>query len=209
MGTATDGRGFRTLWHADRYHRFRTAIFTHRAGMDMWNCTEGTQVWADGPSLQPTGAGSAQGVVALGIGLAAVAWMVRRALAQQEGGKTRRHALPGWPVSLAFWSFVLLQTPGRAAVEVAGQRSPDVETGHRDHGALGVFQPSPRHCRGGAVATWGIHRQGLSAGRSTALVFHCLMDELFYVIAVPLLVLLLGEAVRPESTERIRVGLSW
>ena len=47
MGTATDGRGFRTLWHSDRYHRFRNAIFTHRASMDMCrNCTEGTQVWA-------------------------------------------------------------------------------------------------------------------------------------------------------------------
>lgn len=47
MGTATDGASFRTLWHADRYHRFRNAIFTHRAGMDMCrNCTEGTQVWA-------------------------------------------------------------------------------------------------------------------------------------------------------------------
>ena len=47
MGTAADGRAFRTIWHSDRYHQFRNSILTHRAGIDMCrNCTEGTQVWA-------------------------------------------------------------------------------------------------------------------------------------------------------------------
>jgi len=60
---------------------------------------------------------------------------------------------------------------------------------------------------GGAVAIWGLHRQGMSAGRSTALVFStALLDELLYVLAVPLLLFLLGPAAAPEDLDNL---LGW
>ena len=47
MGQAEDGRGFREIWRSADYHRFREAVFRHRAGIEMCrNCTEGTEVWA-------------------------------------------------------------------------------------------------------------------------------------------------------------------
>ena len=53
---------------------------------------------------------------------------------------------------------------------------------------------------GGAVAIWGLHRQGMSPGRSTALVFStALLDELLYVLAVPMLLLTMGAAAAPDD----------
>lgn len=47
MGRAETGEAFLDIWHSDRYHAFRQAIFRDRSGIDMCrNCTEGTQVWA-------------------------------------------------------------------------------------------------------------------------------------------------------------------
>lgn len=149
--------------------------------------------------------GPLRALLPLGIGLAVVAWMVRRALAQQGGWEAMEGAitLPGWPVSLAFLVLcVLLRDTGyvlrlKWLANGALTWRQAIETTVLWEFASAI---TPGIVGGGAVAIWGIHRQGLSAGRSTALVFStALMDELFYVIAVPPLVLLLGEAVRPEG----------
>lgn len=64
---------------------------------------------------------------------------------------------------------------------------------------------------GGAVAIWGLHRQGMTAGKSTALVFStALLDELFYILAVPPLLFMLGDAVAPEDFDStIGWGVFW
>lgn len=64
---------------------------------------------------------------------------------------------------------------------------------------------------GGAVAIWGLHRQGLSAGKSTALVFStALLDEVLYVLAVPLLLLVLGNSAAPEDFDNtLGWGVFW
>lgn len=60
---------------------------------------------------------------------------------------------------------------------------------------------------GGAVAIWGLHRQGLSAGQSTSIVFAtALLDEIFYVVLVPLLMLTWGAAAAPEDLDNV---LGW
>ena len=64
---------------------------------------------------------------------------------------------------------------------------------------------------GGAVAIWGLHRQGMSPGRSTALVFStALLDELLYVAAVPLLLFALGSEAAPADFDSvIGWGIFW
>lgn len=64
---------------------------------------------------------------------------------------------------------------------------------------------------GGAVAIWGLHRQGMSAGKSTALVFStALLDEVLYVVAVPILVFALGPSAAPEDLDNtLGWGVFW
>ena len=141
----------------------------------------------------------------LGIGLAVVAWMVRRALAEQGGWDALEGAitLPGWPASLALLVLCVLLRDTGYVLRLRWLANGDLTWRQAiETTVLWEFASAitPGIVGGGAVAIWGIHRQGMSAGRSTALVFStALLDELFYVMAVPPLVLLLGAAVRPEG----------
>jgi len=152
------------------------------------------------PALRPLKA-----LLPLGIGLAVVAWMVRQALAEEGGWNVLEGAitLPGWPTSLAMLVLcVVLRDTGyvlrlRWLANGALTWRQAIETTVLWEFASAI---TPGIVGGGAVAIWGFHRQGMSAGRSTALVFStALLDELFYVLAVPPLVLLLGPAVRPNG----------
>jgi len=162
---------------------------------------------ADTPPLGPLRA-----LLPIGIGLFVVGWMVSRAVIDQGGWDELEGAiaLPGWPLALGLLiTLVLLRDAGyilrlrwlsdgdltwRQAIEMT---------------VLWEFASAitPGIVGGGAVAIWGLHRQGMTAGRSTALVFStALLDELFYVIAVPPLILLLGSAVRPDG---LGGGFGW
>lgn len=144
-------------------------------------------------------------LVPLFIGLAVVAAMVFDTV-REQGGWTALSgsvSVDGWPWALA--SLVLLvllrdagyvvrlrllsrgEIPWRMAIETT---------------ILWEFASAitPGIVGGGAVAIWGLHRQGFGAGRSTALVFStALLDELFYVLAVPPLLWMLGREAAPED----------
>jgi uncharacterized protein (TIRG00374 family) len=141
------------------------------------------------------------------LGLSVVAWILQGAVTKNGGwdGLEGAMALPDWPVALAgLMTLVLLRDIGyvcRLKWLSAGRLSwkQAVETTVLWEFASAI---TPGIVGGGAVAIWGLHRQGMSAGRSTALVFStALLDEMFYVLAVPPLILLLGNAVRPDGLD--------
>lgn len=155
---------------------------------------------ADTPALGPFRA-----LLPLGIGGAVVAWMVQDAVVQEGGWTTLEGALTvtGWPVALlAVLFFVLLRDLGyvlRLRALSGGDLGwrQAIETTVVWEFASAI---TPGVVGGGAVAIWGLTRQGLSAGRSTAVVFSTtLMDQMFYVLTVPPLLWVFGEAVRPAG----------
>ena len=152
----------------------------------------------------------------LAIGLTVVGVMLFRTVESHGGWSAVEGSLtlPGWPVALAVLAgLVLMRDLGyvlrlrwlshhrlswRMAIETT---------------VLWEFASAitPGIVGGGAVAIWGLHRQGMTAGKSTALVFStALLDELFYILAVPPLLLLLGDAVAPEDFDStIGWGVFW
>ena len=149
--------------------------------------------------------GPLRALLPLGIGLAVVGWMVRRALADQGGWSAVEGAitLPDWPASLALLVLLVLLRDTGYVLRLRWLSNGDLTWRQAiETTVLWEFASAitPGIVGGGAVAIWGIHRQGMSAGRSTALVFStALLDELFYVLAVPPLFWVLGTAVRPEG----------
>ena len=155
---------------------------------------------ANPPSLGPLRA-----LLPLGIGLGVVGWMLFGAVEEQGGWAAVEGtvALPGWPLALLL---VLLLVLLRDLGYVLRLRwLTDGELGWRqaiETTVLWEFASAitPGIVGGGAVAIWGLHRQGMTAGRSTAVVFStALLDELFYVVAVPPLLAVFGSTVRPEG----------
>lgn len=149
--------------------------------------------------------GPLRALAPLGIGLSVVAWMVYQAIEKQGGWGNLEVAIaqPEWPWALALLlSLVLLRDAGYV-LRLKWLSNGDLSWSQAiETTVLWEFASAitPGIVGGGAVAIWGLHRQGMSAGRSTALVFStALLDELFYVAAVPPLILLLGASVRPEG----------
>ncbi|MBK12380.1 MAG: hypothetical protein CL849_02495 [Crocinitomicaceae bacterium] len=155
---------------------------------------------ANTPSLGPLRA-----LAPLGIGLSVVTWMVYQAVEQQGGwGKLEvAIAQPAWPLAFALLLFLVLLRDAGYVLRLKWLSNGDLSWSQAiETTVLWEFASAitPGIVGGGAVAIWGLHRQGMSAGRSTALVFStALLDELFYVAAVPPLILILGASVRPEG----------
>lgn len=152
------------------------------------------------PSLGPLRA-----LVPLGIGLSVVAWMVTQAIKKQGGWSSLEVAIaqPEWPWAFALLLFLVLLRDAGYVLRLKWLSNGDLSWSQAiETTVLWEFASAitPGIVGGGAVAIWGLHRQGMSPGRSTALVFStALLDELFYVAAVPPLILLLGASVRPEG----------
>ena len=164
----------------------------------------------------PPALGPLRTLLPLALGLLVIVWMLTDTWQEHGGWDTLEGAviLPGWPRSVAaLLTLVLLRDVGyvcrlkwlshrglswRQAIEMT---------------VLWEFASAitPGIVGGGAVAIWGLHRQGMSAGRSTALVFSTvLLDELFYVLSVPILFLSMGQAARPEGVGHdFGWGLFW
>lgn len=154
---------------------------------------------------KPPSLGPLRALLPLAIGLTVVVWMVRDAVQDSGGWSALDQSvfLASWPWALAvLLGLVFLRDAGYvlrlrwlSGGDLTWRQA--IETTVVWEFASAV---TPGIVGGGAVAIWGLHRQGLSAGRSTALVFStALLDELFYVLAVPPLIALLGAQVRPEG----------
>lgn len=155
-------------------------------------------------------------IIPLAIGLMVVGWLVFRAVGEQGGWSSLQGSLAttGWPWALAgLFGLVFIRDLGyvlRLKWLSAGSLTwrQAIETT-----VLWEFASAttPGIVGGGAVAIWGLHRQGMTSGRSTALVFStALLDELFYVLAVPPLLLALGAAAAPEDFDStIGWGFFW
>jgi len=164
------------------------------------------------PSESRPALGPLRTLLPLGIGLTVVAWMVARAVEEQGGWSALEGTvtLPGWPLALALMVLLVLLRDGGYVLRLRWLSNGDL-TWRRaiETTVLWEFASAitPGIVGGGAVAIWGLHRQGMTAGRSTAVVFStALLDELFYVLAVPPLLLVLGEAVRPDG---LGGGFGW
>lgn len=150
------------------------------------------------------------------LGLSVVTWMLVGAVRDNGGWSAIDGALtlPNWSWSLALLvGFVTLRDAGYVLRlkwlsngELTWKQA--IETTVLWEFASAI---TPGIVGGGAVAIWGLHRQGMTAGKSTALVFStALLDELFYVVAVPPLVYILGQAVRPEGLDQVfGWGIFW
>jgi len=146
------------------------------------------------------------------LGLGVVGFLLFRTLRVNGGWQAVQGsvALEGWPWALAaLIALVLVRDFGYVLrLRYLSNRSltwrQAIETTVLWEFASAI---TPGIVGGGAVAIWGLHRQGLSAGRSTAWVFStALLDELLYVVAVPALLLYLGSAAAPENFDNI---LGW
>lgn len=155
-------------------------------------------------------------LIPLAVGLTVVGWMVARTV-REEGGWAAiqgQVTLRDWPLALAaVVGLVLLRDVGyvlRLRWLSNGSLSwrQAIETTVLWEFASAI---TPGIVGGGAVAIWGLHRQGMSAGRSTALVFStALLDELLYVVAVPALILTLGRDAAPDDFDTtIGWGVFW
>lgn len=155
---------------------------------------------APAPSLGPVRA-----LLPLVIGLGVVGWMVAQTVGDHGGWTALGHAvaLPGWPLAAGLLVVLVVLRDAGYVCRLRWLSHGDMTW--REALELTVLWEfasaiTPGIVGGGGVAIWGLHRQGMSAGRSTALVFStALLDELFYVLAVPPLVLAFGSAVRPEG----------
>ena len=144
-------------------------------------------------------------IIPLAIGLTVVGALLYQTVEENGGWDAVQGSvtLPGWPLATACLAGLILtrdlgyvlrlrwlsngSLTWRAAIETT---------------VVWEFASAitPGIVGGGAVAIWGLHRQGMSAGKSTALVFStALLDELFYVLAVPPLLFFLGDAVAPAD----------
>ena len=154
--------------------------------------------------------------IPLAIGLAVVGVLLYQTL-QENGGWSAVEGsvtLPGWPVALVcLLGLVLIRDLGY--VLRLRWLSNGSLTWRNAIEATVVWEfasaITPGIVGGGAVAIWGLHRQGMAAGRSTALVFStALLDELFYVLAVPPLLFFLGDAAAPADFDStIGWGFFW
>ena len=164
------------------------------------------------PSLSRPALGPLRALLPLGIGLTVVGWMVARTLEEQGGWSALEGTvtLPGWPMALALMVLLVLLRDGGYVLRLRWLSNGDLTWRQAiETTVLWEFASAitPGIVGGGAVAIWGLHRQGMTAGRSTAVVFStALLDELFYVLAVPPLLLVLGEAVRPDATDHAGGG---
>ena len=154
--------------------------------------------------------------IPLAIGLAVVGVLLYQTL-QENGGWSAVEGsvtLPGWPVALVcLLGLVLIRDLGyvlrlRWLSNGSLTLRNAIETTVVWEFASAI---TPGIVGGGAVAIWGLHRQGMAAGRSTALVFStALLDELFYVLAVPPLLFFLGDAAAPADFDStIGWGFFW
>lgn len=155
-------------------------------------------------------------LIPLAIGLSVVAGLLYQTV-QKNGGWSAVQGsvtLPGWPVALgSLLGLIFIRDLGyvlrlrwlsngsltwRSAIETT---------------VVWEFASAitPGIVGGGAVAIWGLHRQGMTAGKSTALVFStALLDELFYVLAVPPLLFFLGPAAAPSDFDStLGWGVFW
>ncbi|RPG81138.1 MAG: UPF0104 family protein [Crocinitomicaceae bacterium TMED114] len=144
-------------------------------------------------------------VLPIGIGLAFVGWTLQGALAENGGWSALKLAMtaPGWPLALAaVISLVFLRDLGYvlrlrwlSGGELAWRQA--IETTVVWEFASAV---TPGIVGGGGVAIWALHCQGMTAGRSTAVVFSTtLLDQLFYALAVPAFLVVYGTVIRPEA----------
>ena len=155
-------------------------------------------------------------LIPLVIGLSVVGGLVFQTVQNEGGWAALRGSvvIEGWPWALvALVGFVLARDVGyvlRLRWLSAGTLTwrQAIETT-----VLWEFASAttPGIVGGGAVAIWGLHRQGMTAGRSTALVFStALLDELFYVLVVPPLLIALGPTAAPEDFDNsIGWGVFW
>lgn len=163
------------------------------------------------PSLGPVRA-----LLPLAIGLGVVGWMVARAVGDQGGWSAlgQAIALPGWPLAASLLALLVLLRDAGYVCRLRWLSNGDMSwRAALELTVLWEFASAitPGIVGGGGVAIWGLHRQGMSAGKSTALVFStALLDELFYVLAVPPLLWAFGSAVRPEELgHEFGWGLFW
>lgn len=151
-------------------------------------------------------------LVPLSIGLAVVGAMVFHTVREQGGWSALYGSITveGWPAALAMLILLVLLRDAGYVVRLrwlsrgALSWRMAIETTVLWEFASAI---TPGIVGGGAVAIWGLHRQGMTAGRSTALVFStALLDELFYVLTVPPLLWWLGSAAAPEDFDSL---LGW
>jgi len=157
-----------------------------------------------GPDNAPK-LGPLKALLPVGIGLAVVAWTLQGALAEHGGWNVlaQAAAVPGWPLALmALVGLVFLRDLGYvlrlrwlSGGELDWRQAVETTVVWEFSSAI-----TPGIVGGGGVAIWALHRQGMTAGRSTAVVFStALLDQLFYVLAVPALLAVFGTVVRPEA----------
>ena len=163
------------------------------------------------PSLGPV-----RTILPLGICLAVVGWMLRGALEEQGGWAAIDAAvfLPHWHRALAaVIGMVFLRDFGYVLRlrwlsdrELSWRQAVETTVVWEFASAI-----TPGIVGGGGVAIWALHRQGMTAGRSTAVVFSTvLLDQLFYVLAVPVLLAVFGSAIRPDAlANQFGWGVFW
>ena len=155
-------------------------------------------------------------LIPLAIGLTVVGVLLYQTV-QENGGWSAVQGsvtLPGWPVALGCL-LALIFTRDLGYVLRLKWLSNGRLTWRNAIETTVVWEfasaITPGIVGGGAVAIWGLHRQGMTAGKSTALVFStALLDELFYVLAVPPLLFFLGNAVAPPDFDStVGWGIFW
>lgn len=159
------------------------------------------------PALDPFRA-----LLPFSIGLTVVGWMIARAVQEKGGWNALEGAmtLPGWPLALALMVLLILLRDVGYVLRLRWLSDDDLTWRQAiETTVLWEFASAitPGIVGGGAVAIWGLHRQGMTAGRSTAIVFStALLDELFYILTVPPLLLFYGEATMPDG---LGGGFGW
>ena len=150
--------------------------------------------------------------IPLVLGMAVVGWMLAEAVKETGWDAMKAAELqPGWGLALTLTALTIVARVGANIARLrlmsgSGDRRQDRLGWRQAAEVIGIWEFSsaitPGIVGGGAVGIWAMSKEGLSAGRSTAIVVAtALLDQAFFLLAVPLVLGALGGAAFPDASQ--------